>query len=132
MGDWVVTSGQIGTTALGGEAPLQLVEGGTVAELHQALANLASVLAVHGATLGDVVKTTLFLIDMSEFADVNEAWMKHFVDNRPTRSAIAVAALPLGARVEVEAWAYLAPVEKNKGRLAKRWSRSYVVPPPLR
>jgi 2-iminobutanoate/2-iminopropanoate deaminase len=56
--------------------------------------------------LADVVKTTLYLIDMSEFAAVNDVWVESFTENRPTRSAVAVAALPVGARIEVEAWAY--------------------------
>ncbi len=108
VGDWVVTSGQIGlrTDDAGAAA---LVPGGTVAELRQALQNLAEVLAIEGATLPDVVKTTLFLVDMGDFAVVNEVWVEFFTEDRPTRSAVAVAALPLGARAEVEAWAY-APV----------------------
>ena len=108
VGDWVVTSGQIGlrTDDSGAAA---LVPGGTVAELRQALQNLAEVLAIEGATLSDVVKTTLFLVDMGDFAVVNEVWVEFFTGHRPTRSAVAVAALPLGARAEVEAWAY-APV----------------------
>jgi 2-iminobutanoate/2-iminopropanoate deaminase len=86
----VITSGQVGlaTDNIGNTA---LVPGGTVPELHQALANVATVLAQEGATLADVVKTTLYLIDMGEFAALNEVW----------------AALPVGARVEVEAWAYV-------------------------
>jgi 2-iminobutanoate/2-iminopropanoate deaminase len=86
-----------------------LVPGGTVAELKQALQNLAELLAVEGATLDDVCKTTLYLVDISDYAAVNEIWIECFAGNRPTRSAVAVAALPIGARVEVEAWAY-APV----------------------
>jgi 2-iminobutanoate/2-iminopropanoate deaminase len=105
-GDWVISSGQVGlVTAADGS--VALAEGGTIGQLRQALANLRDVLAVEGATLADVVKTTLFLIDMSEFAAVNEVWVEHFTDIRPTRSAVAVAALPVGARVEVEAWAYV-------------------------
>jgi 2-iminobutanoate/2-iminopropanoate deaminase len=104
-GDWVITSGQVGLTTASGGAPA-LAEGGTVAQLRQALANLADVLAAEGATLADVVKTTLFLIDMSEFAAVNEVWIEVFAEPRPTRSAVSVVALPVGARVEVEAWAY--------------------------
>jgi len=106
VGDWVITSGQVGmaTDNLG---QMALAPGGTVPELRQALANVASVLAQEGATLDDVVKTTLYLIDMSEFGAVNEVWVEYFTDNRPTRSAVAVAALPVGARVEVEAWAYV-------------------------
>jgi 2-iminobutanoate/2-iminopropanoate deaminase len=108
VGDWVITSGQVGVAAAGGGPP-SLVPGGTVAELRQALQNVAEVLAAEGATLADVVKTTLYLVDMGEFAAVNEVWVEYFTENRPTRSAVAVAALPIGARVEVEAWAY-APV----------------------
>jgi 2-iminobutanoate/2-iminopropanoate deaminase len=108
VGDWVITSGQVGLgdDGKGGSA---LVSGGTVAELCQALQNVAEVLAREGATLSDVVKTTLYLVDMGDFAAVNEVWVECFTENRPTRSAVAVAALPIGARVEVEAWAY-APV----------------------
>ena len=108
VGDWVITSGQVGLAAAeaGGAG---LAPGGTVAELRQALQNVAEVLAIEGATLADVVKTTLYLVDMGDFAAVNEVWVEYFVEDRPTRSAVAVAALPIGARVEVEAWAY-APV----------------------
>jgi enamine deaminase RidA (YjgF/YER057c/UK114 family) len=86
-----------------------LVPGGTIPELRQALQNLAEVLAVEGATLDDVCKTTLYLVDIHDYAAVNKVWIEYFAGNRPTRSAVAVAALPIGARVEVEAWAY-APV----------------------
>ena len=74
-----------------------------------AIPKLLDMLAIEGATLADVVKTTLYLVDMADFAAVNEVWVEYFTDDRPTRSAVAVAALPIGARVEVEAWAY-APV----------------------
>jgi 2-iminobutanoate/2-iminopropanoate deaminase len=105
VGDWVITSGQVGM-ATDEDGRAALVPGGTLAELRQALQNVAEVLAVEGATLPDVVKTTLYLLDMGEFAAVNEVWVESFTENRPTRSAVAVAALPVGARVEVEAWAY--------------------------
>jgi 2-iminobutanoate/2-iminopropanoate deaminase len=108
VGDWVITSGQVGLAG-DGNGKSALVPGGTVPQLHQALQNVAEVLAIEGATLADVVKTTLYLVDMGDFAAVNEVWVEYFTDNRPTRSAVAVAALPIGARVEVEAWAY-APV----------------------
>jgi 2-iminobutanoate/2-iminopropanoate deaminase len=108
VGDWVISSGQIGL-APDGSGGSALVEGGTVAQLRQALRNVAEVLAIEGATLPDVVKTTLYLVDMEDFAAVNEVWIESFTDDRPTRSTVAVAALPLGARAEVEAWAY-APV----------------------
>ena len=108
VGDWVITSGQVGV-ATDATGAARLVDGGTVAELRQALQNVAEVLAVEGATLPDVVKTTVYLVDMAEFAAVNEVWVEYFTENPPTRSAVAVAALPIGARIEVEAWAY-APV----------------------
>lgn len=108
VGDWVITSGQVGITADASGTP-RLVEGGTLGQLRQALDNVAEVLSGEGATLADVVKTTVYLLDMSEFAAVNEVWVEYFTENRPTRSAVAVAALPVGALIEVEAWAY-APV----------------------
>jgi 2-iminobutanoate/2-iminopropanoate deaminase len=104
-GDWVITSGQIGL-ATDDQGVAALVEGGTVAQLRQAIDNAVAVLATEGATLRDVVKTTLYLIDMSEFAAVNEVFAEYFTE-RPTRSAVAVAALPARARVEIEAWAYV-------------------------
>ena len=110
VGDWVIASGQIGVV-VDHSGTATLVEGGTVPELRQALQNVAEVLAIEGATLPDVVKTTLFLADVGDFAAVNEVWIEYFTDpdHRPTRSTVGVAGLPLGARAEVEAWAY-APV----------------------
>ena len=107
-GDWVVTSGQLGVVP-GPDGRPVLVDGGTVAELRQALDNLAEVLTTEGAGLADVVKTTLFLADMGDFAAANEVWVDVFGAHpeRPTRSAVGVAALPFGARAEVEAWAYV-------------------------
>jgi 2-iminobutanoate/2-iminopropanoate deaminase len=105
VGDWVITSGQVGVAPDANGVPA-LVDGGTIPQLRQALANVTTVLGAEGASLRQVVKTTLYLIDMGEFAAVNEVWVEHFTVDRPTRSAVAVAALPVGARVEVEAWAY--------------------------
>jgi 2-iminobutanoate/2-iminopropanoate deaminase len=104
-GDFVVTSGQIGAVP-GPDGTPQLVDGGTAAQLRQVLQNVSNVLAKEGATLADVVKTTVFLVDMAEFALLNEIWVETWPEPRPSRSAIGVAALPMGARVEVEAWAY--------------------------
>jgi 2-iminobutanoate/2-iminopropanoate deaminase len=104
-GEWVVSSGQVGLVT-GADGVPALAEGGVVAELGQALANLADVLGREGATLAQVVKATVFLVDMADYAAMNEVWTEVFGDHRPTRSAVAVAALPLGARVEVEAWAH--------------------------
>jgi 2-iminobutanoate/2-iminopropanoate deaminase len=104
-GDWVITSGQIGMVT-DDQGVASLVEGGTAAQLRQAIDNAIAVLSTEGATLRDVVKTTLYLVDMGDFAAVNEVFAEYFTE-RPTRSAVAVVALPAGARVEIEAWAYL-------------------------
>ncbi len=104
-GRWVVTSGQLGTVP-GRDGRPVLVEGGTGPQLRQALANLAGVLSSRGVALADVVKATVFLVDMDDFSLVNEIWVAHLPAPPPARSAVGVAALPLGARVEVEAWAY--------------------------
>lgn len=100
-GDWLVVSGQVGLAAGA------LVDGGIRAQLAQALANLSGLLEGEGAGLGDVVKTTVFLVDMVDYAEMNEVYVATFGDHRPARSAVAVAALPIGAVVEVEAWAWV-------------------------
>jgi 2-iminobutanoate/2-iminopropanoate deaminase len=101
-GDWLVVSGQIGL--LDGK----LVNGGTTAELRQAIANLEAVLAGEGARLDQVAKTTVFLRHLgADYAAMNEVYTECFGDHRPARSAIGVAELPLGALVEVEAWAHV-------------------------
>ena len=82
--------------------------GGLPAEVGQALANLRAVLEGAGSSIGDVVKTTVFLTDMSDFATMNELYAEFFGDHRPARSTVAVAGLPLGARFEIEAWAWSA------------------------
>lgn len=107
VGKWLVTSGQLGTIPGPDGAP-QLVEGGTGAQLAKALENLSAVLATEGATLADVVKATVFLVDMGEFAVVNERWIEAFGNHRPARSAVGVAALPRGGAVEIEVTVALA------------------------
>jgi len=99
-GDFLVCSGQLG------QLEGKLVEGGVVAQTAQAVANIASLLATQGASLADVVKTSCFLADMGDFARFNEAYVGAFGDSRPARTTVAVAALPLAAAVEIEAWAY--------------------------
>lgn len=98
-GDWVVVSGQVGL------ADGRLADGGFEGQCVQALANLQGQLESVGASLGDVVKTTVFLRHMTDYPRMNELYMEAFGDHRPARSAIGVAELPLGALVEVEAWA---------------------------
>jgi 2-iminobutanoate/2-iminopropanoate deaminase len=100
-GDWLVVSGQVGLS------DGRLVGGGIEGELVQALANLRGLLEREGASLSHVVKTTVFLRHMSDYAPMNETYVNAFGDHRPARSAVAVAELPLGALVEVEAWAFV-------------------------
>jgi 2-iminobutanoate/2-iminopropanoate deaminase len=98
-GEWLVCSGQVGI-ADGG-----LVGGGVKGQVTQAIANIAALLAGEGASLSDVVKTTVFLAHIDDYAAMNEAYVDAFGDHRPARSAFAVSALPIGALVEIEAWA---------------------------
>jgi 2-iminobutanoate/2-iminopropanoate deaminase len=107
-GDFVVISGQLGMVP-GPDKPT-MVDGGAPEQLRQALVNARTVLAEAGATFDQVVKGTLFLTDMAVFAACNEVWIEAFEPPRPTRSAVAVHQLPLGALAEVELWAY-APLD---------------------
>jgi 2-iminobutanoate/2-iminopropanoate deaminase len=103
-GDVVVTSGQLGLVPGPSGAPV-LVDAATTSQLTQALENAAALLESEGVRKDQVFKATLFLVDMADFAACNEVWIAFFGDHRPARTAIAVAALPLAARVEVELWA---------------------------
>jgi 2-iminobutanoate/2-iminopropanoate deaminase len=100
----LVTAGQVGLDPASG----QLVAGGVAEQTERALANLAAVLAGAGLTLAQVIKTTVYLVDMQDFAAMNEAYARHFTSAPPARTTVAVAGLPRGARVEIEALA-LAP-----------------------
>ncbi len=84
-----------------------LVEGGVAAETRQALANLGKVLEAGGSSLGSVMKTTVFMTNLQEFATMNEVYGEVFDAEPPARSTIQVAALPGGACVEIEAIAWL-------------------------
>jgi len=96
-----VVSGQLGLV------DGNLVHGGVVAETSQALANLAGLLSEAGASLTHVVKTTVFLRHITDYPAMNQAYLAAFGDHRPARSAVAVAAVPLDALVEIEAWAWI-------------------------
>ena len=98
-GEWLLVSGQLGLR------DGDLVNGGVAEQLGLALDNLAGLLEGEGASLADVVKTTVFLRHMDDYARMNETYVAAFGDHRPARSAVAVAGLPRGALVEVEAWA---------------------------
>jgi 2-iminobutanoate/2-iminopropanoate deaminase len=83
------------------------LEEGVAAQVRQAVANLAAVLEAEGASLADVVKTTVFLTDIAAYGEMNAAYEAAFGSHRPARSAVAVAGLPRGALVEIEAIAHL-------------------------
>jgi 2-iminobutanoate/2-iminopropanoate deaminase len=99
---FVFCSGQIGLDPSTGE----LVPGGVEQQAERALRNMAAVLDAAGLAMADVVKTTIFLADIDDFAAVNGVYARHMPDPPPARSTFAVGALPKGARVEIEAVAY--------------------------
>lgn len=84
-----------------------LVGGGIEPETERVMANLSAVLDAAGCAWGDVIKTTIFLVDMADFSAVNAIYGRFVTDPPPARSTVAVAALPKGARVEIEAIARL-------------------------
>lgn len=100
-GDWVVLAGQVGLDPQTG----QLVDGGTEAQARQALMNVAGILADCGLTFDDVAKTTVFVTNLGEFAQINAIYAEAFGTHKPARSTVQVAALPGGATVEIEVWA---------------------------
>lgn len=100
---WLFTSGQIPLTASG-----QNVDGDIAAQTEQVFDNLSAILEHCGTSLTKVVKVTVFMTDLGEFADMNEVFARRFGNHRPARSTVQVAALPTGARVEIEAIAQLA------------------------
>lgn len=95
---FVFTSGQIGINPLTGQLRLGIEE-----QTRQVLANLAAVLTAGGSSMERVIKTTIFLTDIAEFATVNGIYAQAFSREPPARSTVQVAALPLGALVEIEA-----------------------------
>jgi 2-iminobutanoate/2-iminopropanoate deaminase len=99
IGSMVFCSGQIALDPATGKLAGDDLE----TQAHQAFANLGEVLRSAGLTFADVVKTTLFLVDMSDFARVNAIYAQYFGQSAPARSTVAVAALPLGAKIEIEA-----------------------------
>lgn len=98
-GDLIFTSGQIPVDSTTGK----IIEGDIKAQTEQCIKNLTSVLEAANATSDDVVKTTIYLKDMKDYAVVNEVYGAYFKAPYPARTAIAVCELPLGAKVEIEA-----------------------------
>lgn len=97
-GNMIFCSGQIPIDIATGE----FVSDNVAEQTEQVLKNLAEVLAAAGASLNDVVKTGVFLADMNDFAEMNEVYARHFVDNKPARATVAALGLPRGARVEID------------------------------
>ncbi|ASS67676.1 MULTISPECIES: Rid family detoxifying hydrolase [Paenibacillus] len=105
FGSLLFTSGQIPLLEDG-----SLIEGGIQEQTHQVFRNLQAVLAAGGSSLGNVVKATVFLKDMNQFAAVNEIYASYFGEHKPARSAVEVARLPKDVFVEIELIATI-PVE---------------------
>lgn len=102
----VFTAGQVGFNP----ATMEIVEGGIEAQTRQVITNLKHVLEAANSGLNYVVKTTVFLQDMNDFAAMNAVYAEFFPENPPARSTIAVAGLPKGALVEIECVALLSPI----------------------
>ncbi|MEN8376360.1 MAG: RidA family protein [Gemmatimonadota bacterium] len=98
-GDFLYTAGQIPLDP----GTMEMVGADISEQTERALRNLAGVLAAGGSSMDRVVKTTVFLADMGDFAAMNEVYARHFGVHRPARSALEAAALPKGALVEIEA-----------------------------
>lgn len=102
VGDWIFLSGQIPIDPLTGE----LIEGGVAAQTRQVLQNLQAVLTALGLNLDSIVKTTIYLTDLTMFAEMNAVYATYFRPPYPARATVQVSALPKGAQVEIEAIAY--------------------------
>jgi len=98
-GDFVFLSGQVGLSPVNGELAGETTE----AQAKQALENIKAVLESQKLSLSKVVKTTIFLTDMGDFAAVNKVYAEYFTTDFPARSTVAVKTLPKNARVEIEA-----------------------------
>ncbi|MDN7247574.1 RidA family protein [Planococcus shenhongbingii] len=96
-GELFYSSGQIPLTPSG-----EMVEGSIVDQAHQVFANLKAILAEAGSSLESVIKTTVFIKDMNDFAALNEVYASYFGDHKPARSTVEVARLPKDAKVEIE------------------------------
>lgn len=102
VGRALFCSGQIPLDPESGE----MIEGDVAAQTERVLENLGAVLCAGGCHFADVVKTTVYLVDMNDFAAMNAVYDRYFGATKPTRSTVAVAALPRGARVEIDCIAY--------------------------
>jgi len=99
VGDYIFTAGQIALDP----TTMEIVGGTTAEQTERVLQNLTAVLQAAGAGLDQVVKTTVYLADIADFATMNQVYARHFGTHKPARSALQAAALPKGARVEIDA-----------------------------
>jgi len=103
VGDLVFVAGQLGIVLETGELAGETVEEQT----EQIMQNLGAILETAGSKLDNLVKTTVFLLDLADFAGMNEVYARHVGDSPPARSTIGISQLPSGARVEIEAVAHV-------------------------
>ncbi|MCF0124787.1 MAG: RidA family protein [Clostridia bacterium] len=97
IGNMIFTSGQLPVNPVDGSMPSDIKE-----QTKQSLENIKGILSEEGYTLSDVVKTTVFITDMAQFADINAVYGEMFGDHKPARSCVQVAKLPKGAGIEIE------------------------------
>ena len=103
VGDFVFVAGQLGVSLETGE----LVGPGIEEQTEQTLENMGAILEAAGSGLDKLVKTTVFLVDLGDFAGMNEVYARYVGESPPARSTIGISQLPVGARVEIEAIAHL-------------------------
>ena len=99
VGDFLFTSGQIALAPLTG----QFIQGEIEVETEQVLKNIEAILNAAGMTMNNVVKTTVFMTDLGLFTRMNQVYEKFFTENKPARATVQVAALPKGAKIEIDA-----------------------------
>ena len=102
IGDFLYTSGQISLDP----KTMEMITGNIELETKKVLQNIEAILSAEGLNFGHVIKTTVYLTDLSEFARMNQVYEKFFSDTKPARACVQVAALPKGAKVEIDAVAH--------------------------
>ena len=103
IGNFLFISGQIPVDP----ESRKLVEGDIGAQTHQVLKNIKAIVEAAGGTLNNVIKVTVYLDDMDDFAEMNEVYSQYFSESKPTRAAIEVSRLPKNVKIEIEAIAYI-------------------------
>ena len=102
IGDFLYTSGQISLDP----NSMELITGNIEVETERVLKNIEAILLADGLSLNNIIKTTVYLTDLSEFGKMNQVYERFFVETKPARACVQVAALPKGAKVEIEAIAH--------------------------